>query len=1783
MKIAKINIPGRQIVEPSQQPQSTEILQFVSSYKIEAHRRDSSSQAELSLKDDNVLELIFDDGTVWFSSAYTLDEVFPELRIQKRDRQLSESGFTLPVRIASGENDRGLVGDIALKLVNVFKKKTLPNEIKKLAKKVEEKQLGGALGLYLLDHNFQFKSLEGLKQNVTYLLFIHGTASSTHGSFEDLKNTPVWDHICTTYDDRILAFQHPSLTQSPLENVSELIKSLPANCTLDIISQSRGGLVGDLLNRFCNSNQNEAGFTEEEMKLFEDAYPSAYYKAFESVVSKTRLDVKKKNIVINRFIRSACPAHGTTLASHRLDNFFNISFNLLGLAAGWSLSPVYIAFKNLAAAVVDCKNDVDTLPGLEAMDPRSAFIEVLNRPVTPATPGAIALDNSLTVISGNSKAGISLKGLLIIASKLFYLHKNDLIVDTQSMYFGAKRLGRSQYFFDEGTDVNHFNYFKNETTRKALQNALVTKNGEPIPGFTEIEQNAMYGGQRGVFGLDGGEVFCDTVTGKKPIVVLIPGIMGSNLSKNDELIWIRYLKMFGGRLTDLAIGEPNIKATSLIRTSYNKLVQYLEPKYDVVTFAFDWRLQLNEAAVLFKKKIETLLTHQQPVKIIAHSMGGVLVRDFMVTQAPTWKKLNASDGFSLIFLGSPLRGSYRIPAVLFGKDAIIDKLSKIDVFHSKKKLLETFFKFPGLLSLLPLDTHEDHDFALATTWKKMASAMGGWIEPETNDLKTFRDYRNAITVSKDIDYANAVYIAGKDKSTPCDYSIEQTGSGTKLEIISTGEGDQSVTWDSGIPKEMIARDTVYYVDVSHGALANAPDMFDAIEELLTNKKTDLLTRVRPEVRGEQKLFKQPELFDFDLSPQGITNTLLGISNTPIEAPGEIPLKVSVSQGDLKYAKFPVVAGHFKNDSLLYAEKRIDGLLSNALNERNLLCLYPGEIGESEFFITKNQKFKGAIIIGLGDLEKLSAYGLTKSVEQGVLNYLLEVNSKSFIERSEAGNEKVIGLSFLIIAIGYGGLSPETSIRSILSGVQKANRKMRSLRDSSVNTIEHLEFIEQYDDRAINCFYVIKKMASEPGKSLKIETIGKGVKQLFGAKKRLASQASEEWWTRITVRQLKDQESAECLSFSVSTGAAREEEQCIFVNPLLIESLVGDMSTRNQWSPAIAKTIFELLIPREFKEILRRQHNVNWLVDKDTAAYPWELLKDSLNGSNPLCVDAGFIRQLKTQDAYNNIRAVAGNNALVIGDPALDGFAPQLQGAEMEATAVEQMLRQKGYTTVALIKSQPQAIITSMFGKDYNFKILHISSHGTFDPYSDKSGIVIGNNVILSTAQIKQLDSVEFAFINCCHLGKIDPAKEQLYKNRYRLAANIGTQLIENGVKAVIVAGWAVDDKAAEAFARRFYENMFGGDNFGTAVQKARKHLYERHSDSNTWGAYQCYGDPYYKFNPENDENKTGISFIVSKEAEIQLYNLQNEMATGLYTSAEFITQLEAIIEAVDKADLRTSQITELEGLIYLELGEYSRACQTFDSLFKTEPAQYMVSTYERYCNALAKLCVVDGMKNPRPYKALVTKLNTVIQQLERMGEINQTSNNFSFRGSAYKRKVFLVDAEERLEAIKNTAENYFNACEIPGGQYETNNILNWLEFNSIHTLAKKRNWNKRIRCAGKVHEIKTAADAIKLVEEIRSSHKMPEGDMVFWDLITSANIELCRMMLMVLYNKKGSWEPVFEAYNKAWKYAGSKSQRLSEPEHLVLLLNALSVLDSPQAKKLSIEIEKLRAELERIA
>jgi hypothetical protein len=126
--------------------------------------------------------------------------------------------------------------------------------------------------------------------------------------------------------------------------------------------------------------------------------------------------------------------------------------------------------------------------------------------------------------------------------------------------------------------------------------------------------------------------------------------------------------------------------------------------------------------------------------------------------------------------------------------------------------------------------------------------------PSDADLKWFAEYRDKVKDAlTEEDIKNAVYIAGRDRATPSSYRIEDKISGKELVFMSTGEGDASVTWDSGIPEIISKHNKAYFVNVTHGELACHPQMAGGIREILASGVTNLFSNTRPSVRGDEKL------------------------------------------------------------------------------------------------------------------------------------------------------------------------------------------------------------------------------------------------------------------------------------------------------------------------------------------------------------------------------------------------------------------------------------------------------------------------------------------------------------------------------------------------------------------------------------------------------------------------------------------------------------------------------------------------------------------------------------------------------------------------------------------------------------------------------------------------------------------------------------------------------------------------------------------------------------------
>jgi hypothetical protein len=406
---------------------------------------------------------------------------------------------------------------------------------------------------------------------------------------------------------------------------------------------------------------------------------------------------------------------------------------------------------------------------------------------------------------------------------------------------------------------------------------------------------------------------------------------------------------------------------------------------------------------------------------------------------------------------------------------------------------------------------------------------------------------------------------------------------------------------------------------------------------------------------------------------------------------------------------------------------------------------------------------------------------------------------------------------------------------------------------------------------------------------------------------------------------------------------------------------------------------------------------------------------------------------------------------------------------------------------------------------------------------------------------------------------------------------------------VIAAGWAVNDEAALEFARVFYNSMFAGNNFGESVRDARQAIHEQFGQTNTWGAYQCYGDPFYKFEHfQKKQEGNEKSYLISEEAEVDLSNLLSELEIRNSTTEEYLQNLKSISEAVDKAEIRTSAITEKEALIYFELENYDEACKKFSELLTTEDAMFSFSVAEKYCNARAKKIVADFKQASRDKKDVpqdkheyLDNLNKIIRDLESLINLSPTSMRLNILASTYKRRALLSDEKDKLEVYQKAAATYQKGYINSDNWYS---LTNWLTLESALVRCGLHQWDSDLDPNGITigYKLPTKEEAIKYLESEQSETSMTHktSQMSYWNMIKDINIRLCKFILKFDGSKAQSdLDKILREIRNVWRKAGSKGKRFAEIEHLEFVIDALSVSKNISITHLRSKLEQLNNEL----
>lgn len=1605
---------------------------------------------EISFEENDLVALQFTDDTEWIGHPEDVQAIYDKKTLTKRS--LSNEDYVFDVQIISEDANRGFLKRAMVKVFSVFKpikntKKLAENSIHKLAE-AYDKRVQSHPGLYQLDSKFtRIEYTNSFEASKPILLLLHGTLSTTIDAFFKLNdNNDAWNEMVELYDNRILALEHYTLSVSPLQNALDFLEACPQGCNVDILSHSRGGLVADILAK-CDHRNPVVGFSNNEIGILssEDDEESEDGKTGnqELMLAINKL-AKKKKITVNKVVRVAAPASGTTILSRRVDHFFNLFLNAVSLAFGIG-NPIYHAVKAFLLELVSQKENPEVLPGLNAMMPESLFQKMMNVSDTSVV-------SDLYNIAGDADVGgINFNSLKVILANLFYKDDNDLVVDTKRMEHGIKRKEGIYKFLAKGSTTNHFNYFSADNSSAVILEALKANEKNPVTLFTK---HVFTEGERGILldtlSLEGVSLKPESIT--KDIVIIVPGIMGSTLSNNKEDQWVDMRELNRGAIVKkLNIDAKKVDASGVIKKYYYQLAEHLSEKYDVITFQFDWRKSVQDAATQLKAQLEEYMQDSNTkIHIVAHSMGGLVVRQCMIDYMDTWSKFKENVHNRFIMLGTPWLGSYLIMEVLTGHSKRVKQLAFIDFKHNRRELLKEFWKFPGVFELLPIeDASTKRPFWQQSFWKSLDAKtnLKHMPDPKVNakSLKDFKTYRDNIKKFLEEDltndhFRNIYYICGKSDQTVFDYTFKNRflSKYDKLVYKATSNGDGSVTWKTGIPKQLLNTPNLYYTHTSHGDLANEAYIFHGISDILETGSTNRLSNQQPASRSGEiisEVFESPEpLYD----SQAVVDAIFGTHKKSV--PEAEFFNVKIIHGDLKMAAYPVMVGHFFMDLILSAEKALDKYLDNRLSQRLSIGYYPGEIGESEVFFNLKTQPKGAIVCGLGSTSGLTSYVLSKTVKQAVLRYAMFMRDNYTLPQAK---KYATGISFVLMGIGYGKLPIEDSIKGILLGVAEANKQIKRTGEG-LKLIKDIEIVNYYESIASEAYFSLTRLHNTDNRVAFNYT--KGIARRPGAKKKKIFQDnSYDWWFNLHINSIKERhkkdketEAVSGFKYYASNGLARVEQEMVGVGLHKINHLLKEMSVSSKWDARLSKSLFEMLIPNDFKNTFRNQNNLVLKLDKQAAQIPWELLHDCKTTDIPASVTSSFIRQLITEDT-TRFNQVSLNNmeAFIVGDPVYsqENLQP-LPAAKAEAKSVSDKLTKEGFNVNALMNSNAKHIMMELFSKHY--KIMHFAGHGIYDPENNNVGIAIGSGICIDPAMINQLGYVpEFVFINCCFSGVLNAKDDKYSQNRYRLAANIGTQLIEMGVKAIVISGWAVDDAAAKVFSETFYNRMLQGYDFGSAVQSARFNCHQEHKHTNTWGAYQCYGNQFYKFNNRQKSNRQNQEYVVSSQVHTDLDNLLISIRDKKEDEKTALVKLDAFIDKAEASNLLDAVVLEKEALIYDELGNVEVAFQKYKGLFQFDNGNYSIKALEQYCVVQSYRLndIIQPLLESNSKEAVTHAVTEYLNEIRLLTLAGRNASRLNIVGNAHKLTAKYLDDKEEIKQLKTAYAYYNEAMEMASDKY----------------------------------------------------------------------------------------------------------------------------------------------------
>ncbi len=1096
------------------------------------------------------------------------------------------------------------------------------------------------------------------------LVLIHGTFVDTFSTFGKLwtlhpqRVAELFNH----YGDRVYALDHPTVGASPITNALTLVKALPAGARLHLVTHSRGGLVAEVLARVAGQGQIDA----QDLAYFadDDNDTSGSYATHRKELQELATAMRSKKIRVDRVVRVACPARGTLLASKRLDAYLSVLKWTIELAG----VPVVPALVDFLTEVARRRARPAELPGLASMIPDTPLVNWLNG-AEDAIPG------ELRVVAGDLQGDSIGSWLKTLLADAYYWTDNDIVVQTRSMYGGSPRAGGATFLLDQTGKSTHFNYFANERTVLGVVSGLT----QALPeGYRTIGPLSWLGqdasGQRGARRSgDDGRPAAD-----KPAVFVLPGILGSHLKSGDKRIWLS-LRLIGGlsKLQYQPKDADGVLPDGPIGLVYDDLIEHLSATHHVVPFAFDWRRPIEEEAERLADALDAALDARNgnglPVRILAHSMGGVVTRTMQLRRPKTFERLMKREGARFVMLGTPNGGSWAPMQVLSGDDTFGNALASFGSPLRDRQARQMMAEMPGFLQLqadlldvkLGLDRHETWaDLARrdlkavqeANWWHrsfgetdgKTADAAYEWGVPPQAVLDQARALRVALDAQLDAqsggslrEHADKILlVVGQAKLTPDGF---EWGNDGFVYLNAENGGDGRVPLHSALLPGV----RTWTLDSEHGSMPDVGKAFDAYLELLTQGTTQLLPKLDSGAQrsapgkgsttaGAAKPLVHVRSRPSRARPSGLPAAGVrqvfaasAMPTGPADRSAEAPLRVTVLNGNLSFVRGTLMVGHSRALQLTGTEKVVNRLTGGAMKDSLDAGLYPDAIGSHQVFLNTsadpNNPWRApqpasVVVVGLGEEGKLNERDLTRSVRQGVVAWV-QRTVEGTLGNGSAGSSGAAGAgSTAGAAPGATGLELTATLMGSGGAGMSASTSARAIAQGVREANQRLATVADARWPRVAHLTLVElylERASDAWQGLHVLHIA--APEQFDVTPTIQSgvgplRRQMDSGYRGTDYDFIAATSTEMdtIAFRLDTKRARTEVTAQSTQGKLLRALVKRASTESNRDPLLGRTLFQLLVPLEVEPFLAGTSRMLLELDDRTAAIPWELLDTRSN-------------------------------------------------------------------------------------------------------------------------------------------------------------------------------------------------------------------------------------------------------------------------------------------------------------------------------------------------------------------------------------------------------------------------------------------------------------------------------------------------------------------------------------------------------------------------------------------